>query len=157
MGTGAVALGSPKREDWGPNGAEYPGIHSICVDPRDSRHVSIAVSTGGVWITRDGGNTWISAAGMRAEYVRPSSSPIPTSRTCTVSSNALRIPTLLGSTPQRDVQINRRRGVMVGDHGRKTFRLWIRCGCTSKRSEHRMVRAGTRKMKSVARSTGASS
>ena len=27
----------PKREEWGPNGAEWPGIHSICVDPRDSQ------------------------------------------------------------------------------------------------------------------------
>ena len=62
----------PKREEWGPNGAEYPGIHSICVDPRDSRHVSIGVSTGGVWITRDGGKSWdMTGRGMRAEYVPP--------------------------------------------------------------------------------------
>ena len=59
----------PKREDWGPNGAEWPGIHSICVDPRDSRHVSVGVSTGGVWITRDGGNSWDPMGrGMRADY-----------------------------------------------------------------------------------------
>jgi hypothetical protein len=62
----------PKRETWGPNGAEWPGIHSICVDPRDSRHVSIGVSTGGVWITRDGGESWeVGGRGMRAEYVPP--------------------------------------------------------------------------------------
>ena len=62
----------PKREDWGPNGAEYPGIHSICVDPRDSRHVSIGVSTGGVWITRDSGRSWeLTGRGMRAEYFPP--------------------------------------------------------------------------------------
>src|SRR6266516_1944061 len=47
----------PKRKQWGPNGAEWPGIHSICVDPRDSRHVSVGVSTGGVWITRDAGKS----------------------------------------------------------------------------------------------------
>ncbi len=59
----------PLREAWGPNGAEFPGIHSICVDPRDSRHVRIGVSTGGVWITKDGGKTWnITGRGMRAEY-----------------------------------------------------------------------------------------
>ncbi len=59
----------PKREDWGPNGAEYPGIHSICVDPRDSRRLSVGVSTGGVWITRDGGQSWeLTGRGMRAEY-----------------------------------------------------------------------------------------
>ena len=60
------------REDWGPNGAEHPGIHSICVDPRNSRQVSVAVSTGGVWATRDGGKSWQSTGrGMRAEYVPP--------------------------------------------------------------------------------------
>ncbi len=58
-----------KREEWGPNGAEWPGIHCICVDPRDSRHVSVGVSTGGVWITRDGGASWgPGGRGMRAEY-----------------------------------------------------------------------------------------
>src|SRR5678815_5616499 len=59
----------PKREDWGPNGAEWPGIHSICVNPRDSKHVCIGVSTGGVWITRDAGKSWNPGGrGMRAEY-----------------------------------------------------------------------------------------
>jgi hypothetical protein len=59
----------PKREEWGPNGAEWPGIHSICVNPRDSQHVSVGVSTAGVWITRDGGKSWnICGRGMRAEY-----------------------------------------------------------------------------------------
>jgi hypothetical protein len=62
----------PKREDWGPNGAEHPGIHSICVNPRDSRHVSIGVSTGGVWITRDSGKSWVqTGGGMRADYFPP--------------------------------------------------------------------------------------
>ena len=59
----------PRREDWGPNGAEYPGIHSICVHPKDSKHVSIGISTGGVWITKDGGNSWnITGRGMRSDY-----------------------------------------------------------------------------------------
>jgi photosystem II stability/assembly factor-like uncharacterized protein len=60
----------PMRENWGPNGAEWPGIHSICVDPRDSRHVSVGVSTAGVWITRDSGKSWdICGKGMRSEYM----------------------------------------------------------------------------------------
>jgi photosystem II stability/assembly factor-like uncharacterized protein len=51
---------------------DWPGIHSICVDPRDSRHVSLGVSCGGVWVTRDGGETWkCQADGMRAEYMPP--------------------------------------------------------------------------------------
>jgi hypothetical protein len=62
----------PLREKWGPNGAEWPGIHSICVDPRDSRPVSVGVSTGGVWITRDGGKSWeLCGRGMRAESAPP--------------------------------------------------------------------------------------
>ena len=35
----------PLREAWGPNGAEHPGIHSICVDPRDARRCSASTTT----------------------------------------------------------------------------------------------------------------
>jgi len=42
------------------------------VDPRDSKHVTIGVSCGGVWSTRDGGNTWqLTGHGMRAEFMPP--------------------------------------------------------------------------------------
>jgi photosystem II stability/assembly factor-like uncharacterized protein len=42
------------------------------VDPRDSRHLTIGVSCGGAWITRDGGQTWsCGGKGMRAEYMPP--------------------------------------------------------------------------------------
>jgi hypothetical protein len=62
----------PRREAWFGGGADFPGIHSICVDPRDSKHVSIGISCGGVWRTRDGGNTWAPGGkGMRAEYMPP--------------------------------------------------------------------------------------
>jgi len=62
----------PLREQWFGGGAEQPGIHSVCVDPRDSRHLTVGVSCGGVWTTRDGGANWqITAKGMRAEYMPP--------------------------------------------------------------------------------------
>jgi photosystem II stability/assembly factor-like uncharacterized protein len=62
----------PLREEWFGGGADHPGIHSICVDPRDSHHVTIGISCGGVWMTRDGGCTWqIGGSGMRAEYMPP--------------------------------------------------------------------------------------
>jgi hypothetical protein len=51
----------PSRKDenqWFGAGRDYPFIHSIVVDPRDSRHVYIAVSCAGVFETRDGGHTW---------------------------------------------------------------------------------------------------
>jgi hypothetical protein len=62
----------PRREQWFGGGYDHPGIHSICVDPRDSRHVALAVSCGGVWETRDGGATWtLGGQGLRAEYLPP--------------------------------------------------------------------------------------
>jgi len=62
----------PLREQWFGGGAEYPGIHSICVDPRDSDHVVLGVSCGGAWTTRDGGTTWqIGGKGLRAAYMPP--------------------------------------------------------------------------------------
>ena len=62
----------PKREEWFGGGADHPGIHSICVDPRNSDHVQVAVSCGGVWNTTDGGASWtIGGGGMRAEFMPP--------------------------------------------------------------------------------------
>ena len=62
----------PRREEWFGGGADHPGIHSICVDPRDARHVLVGVSCGGVWRTRDDGQTWdIAGTGLRAEFMPP--------------------------------------------------------------------------------------
>ncbi|MDQ3337384.1 MAG: exo-alpha-sialidase [Myxococcota bacterium] len=62
----------PERKKWSGGGRDFPGIHSICVDPRDPKTVAIGVSTGGVWRTRDGGLTWaVASKGMRAEYAPP--------------------------------------------------------------------------------------
>ena len=56
----------PERNKWMGGGADIPGIHSICVDPRSSKTVRVAISCGGVWVTHDGGETWAqSAHGMR--------------------------------------------------------------------------------------------
>lgn len=62
----------PGRVRWFGGGAEEPGIHSICVDPRDTRRVLVGVSCGGAWLTEDGGKSWACRAdGMRAEYMPP--------------------------------------------------------------------------------------
>lgn len=62
----------PGRKDWFGGGYDTPGIHSICVDPRDSQHVLVAVSSAGVWRTRDGGRSWSQTAhGMIADYMPP--------------------------------------------------------------------------------------
>lgn len=62
----------PMRQKWMGGGADLPGIHSICVDLRNSQHVTIAVSTGGLWHTTDGGGSWEQRGeGMRADHVPP--------------------------------------------------------------------------------------
>ncbi len=60
------------RREWTGGGYDHPGIHSICVDPRDARRVVVGVSIGGVWLTEDGGKSWEPRAeGMTAPYVPP--------------------------------------------------------------------------------------
>lgn len=62
----------PERREWFGGGYDAPGIHSVMVDPRDSRHVTIGVSCGGVWQTTNGGATWrVTAEGMEADYMPP--------------------------------------------------------------------------------------
>lgn len=62
----------PERLKWLGGGYDSPGIHSIMVDPRDGRRVTVAVSCGGVWRTDDGGDSWRNVAqGMRADFMPP--------------------------------------------------------------------------------------
>ncbi len=62
----------PKRKMWMGGGADLPGIHSILIDPRNSKRVWIAVSTGGIWFTEDAGANWTQRGeGMRADHVPP--------------------------------------------------------------------------------------
>ena len=62
----------PQRSEWFGGGYDVPGIHSISVDPRNSAHVLVAVSCGGVWRTDNGGDSWsVCSTGMRADYMPP--------------------------------------------------------------------------------------
>lgn len=62
----------PSRATWGGGGYDHPGIHSVLVDPRDSRSITLAVSTGGVWRSADDGASWrLVGKGLRAEYMPP--------------------------------------------------------------------------------------
>jgi len=62
----------PERKHWFGGGKDEAGIHSVCVDPRDGRHVKVALSCGGVWTTLDGGATWTCTTdGMRSAYMPP--------------------------------------------------------------------------------------
>ncbi len=63
----------PSRKDelqWFGAGSDYPYIHSIVLDPKDSNHLYIAVSCAGVFETKDGGESWSAKnAGLKAAYL----------------------------------------------------------------------------------------
>ena len=62
----------PERRQWMGGGAEHPGIHSIAVDPRDAQKLLVGVSTGGVYRSEDGGESWrLYGQGLYAEYMPP--------------------------------------------------------------------------------------
>lgn len=62
----------PGRDQWFGAGNAIPVIHTILVDPRDSRWLRVAISSGGVWESRDDGASWqIRAKGMKARYMPP--------------------------------------------------------------------------------------
>ena len=71
----------PSRAQWSGAGNDEPAIHSISVDPRDSRRVAVAISTGGVWETADGGETWtLGGKGLFAAYMPPELAEDPVSQ-----------------------------------------------------------------------------
>jgi len=47
-----------RMTSWFGGGRDNPGIHSILIDPRDSRRIWVAISCAGVFETADGGQTW---------------------------------------------------------------------------------------------------
>ena len=62
----------PRRREWFGGGYDVPGLHSICVDPRDPRTLRIGISSGGVWRSDDDGASWEPAAdGLFATYMPP--------------------------------------------------------------------------------------
>lgn len=62
----------PHRTAWFGGGADVPGIHSVCIDPRNHRVIRLAVSCGGVWISEDAGETWnVIGDGLVADFMPP--------------------------------------------------------------------------------------
>ncbi|MEZ5419953.1 MAG: hypothetical protein R2708_21775 [Vicinamibacterales bacterium] len=62
----------PSRAKWFGGGYDWPGIHSVLVDPRDARRLVLGVSCGGAWGSDDDGATWSQrSAGMRATFMPP--------------------------------------------------------------------------------------
>lgn len=61
-----------RKEQWFGGGRDTPGVHSVIVDPRDSAHLHVGVSCGGVWESQDAGATWLSRnIGLRADFLPP--------------------------------------------------------------------------------------
>ncbi len=59
-----------RQEQWMGGGRDEPGIHSVLVDPRDARRMLVAISTAGVFETRDRGATWTPRnVGLEAPYL----------------------------------------------------------------------------------------
>jgi len=62
----------PERAKWFGGGYDEPGIHSVCIDPTDSRRLALGVSCGGVWTSEDAGESWtLGGTGLRAAYMPP--------------------------------------------------------------------------------------
>ena len=61
-----------RRKGWFGGGNDHPGLHSICVDPNNSRRLTLAISCGGVWRSEDAGKTWaLWGNGLLAPYMPP--------------------------------------------------------------------------------------
>lgn len=62
----------PERSQWFGGGYDVPGMHSVCVDPREADTLRVAVSTAGVWRSRDAGESWeLLGKGLVAAYMPP--------------------------------------------------------------------------------------
>jgi photosystem II stability/assembly factor-like uncharacterized protein len=58
----------PHRATWQPGGGGLC-LHTIVLDPRDPRNLLVAISTGGVYRSEDGGQNWRpSNSGVRAQF-----------------------------------------------------------------------------------------
>lgn len=59
----------PHRPQWEPGGGGL-GLHTILLDPRDAQALTVAISTGGVYRSPDGGESWeASNSGVSAVFL----------------------------------------------------------------------------------------
>lgn len=109
----------PERSMWFGGGYDYPGIHSVCIDPTDQRRLSVGVSCGGVWFSADNGETWEArTTGMHATYMPPDRAEDP----------AIQDPHLVAQCPSdpSTFWVQHHNGIFVTrDYGH----LWSECQC----------------------------
>lgn len=104
----------PERQKWFGGGTELAAPHSIRVDPRDSRKVTVAVSCGGVWKSDDAGESWRQAGiGLRNAYMPPDQAFDPVSQD----------PHLIATCPADPdvVWCQHHNGVFKSEDGAETF------------------------------------
>jgi hypothetical protein len=59
----------PTRPAWEPSRGLF-ALHSICIDAQDPKHLVVAISAGGAYLSVDAGASWVPAnAGVRAEQL----------------------------------------------------------------------------------------
>jgi len=59
----------PQRPRWEPGGGGLC-LHTILLDPADAKRIRVAISTGGMYATEDGGASWRpSNSGVRADFL----------------------------------------------------------------------------------------
>ena len=132
----------PEREKWFGGGYDDAGIHTISPDPRDRDRVFVAISCGGVWDTRDDGESWtLHGDGLVAAYMPPELAG--TARDAgPASRRALRRRARrdVDAASQRHLPLDRRRRDLdAAQTAGRRFRL--RGRRASERSAHRLVRA----------------
>jgi photosystem II stability/assembly factor-like uncharacterized protein len=61
-----------RRRAWMGGGNDYPGAHTILIDPLNPHHVTVAISCGGTWSTQNSGATWENIGkGFNATFMPP--------------------------------------------------------------------------------------
>jgi hypothetical protein len=61
-----------RRLNWFGGGYDHPGIHTVLVDPHNAAHLTIAISSGGIWESFDRGTSFtLIGAGQEADYLPP--------------------------------------------------------------------------------------
>ena len=77
----------PLRPQWAPGFATPDGefLHSILVDPRDARHLYLAISVGGIFESTDGGADWAPLnEGVAADFLPDANVPFGHDPHCVV-------------------------------------------------------------------------
>jgi photosystem II stability/assembly factor-like uncharacterized protein len=67
-----------KRKAWIGGGNDYPGLHTIIIDPDNPKKISVAISCGGLWTSADDGATWRNfGKGQIASFMPPEAADDP--------------------------------------------------------------------------------